>query len=346
MRCSDNSRMNVTAAIEHEVAEETGILDTVATIQSRFFDVIVIGGGVAGLSAAISVAENGWRALVVRGTQNSASDFPGGLVSLTEELRNYPGFSGRRGCELIASLYHHASRVGAFIVDSNAVNVVFDDMGLSHEVYDSQGTSYFAPKVVIATGSRPTALGVEGEEKLRDRGVSNYAYLDGEFFRGEHVVVVGGGATAYENARILERFAKSVTVVHRRDGSPSEKRLLSLTGVKIMPRTDVLAINGVSTVDSVTVTTPRGPREIPARGVFVSIGHTPHFGFTHNLGGVIDSWSSTAMSPYCTVVDIPGVFLAGSLSGGACDLAVAAASSGTAVGVFISNQLRHQGETE
>jgi len=334
--------MNIVDIQEPEASEESVMRTALDTLQSRVFDAIVIGGGVAGISAAISVASDGWNVLLLQGTQNGFEDYPGGLVALSEEVENYPGFGGARGIDLICDLHLQARRAGAVTLRENAMQAIFDSEGESHEVIASDGNSYFAPQVIIATGTRPRKLGVKGESELWGRGVSHYAALDGEFFRGEDVIIVGAGGTAYENARILNKCAKRVTVMFRSESHLAESRIASIPGIRLIPQSDLLSINGVSTVDSVTITTPEGPRDLHARGVFISIGHDPHFGFSHNLDmdQLLDV--SDFYAPYLVVAGIPGIFVAGSLSSPTSSLAIVAAASGATAGKSASRQLEYK----
>lgn len=174
------------------------------------YDVLIVGGGPAGLTAGLYVARAGRKVALIE------KAMPGGQAFLTNEIENYPGFpEGIGGPELMMAFQQQATRFGLEIINGEIVSV--DLAGDIKTLRASDGKQYQARAVIIATGAQPRKLGVPGEEELRGRGVSYCATCDGAFFRGKKVAVVGGGDAAVEEAIFLTRFASQVVIIHRRD---------------------------------------------------------------------------------------------------------------------------------
>lgn len=174
------------------------------------YDVLVIGGGPAGLTAGLYAARAGRKVALIE------KAMPGGQAFLTNEIENYPGFpEGIGGPELMMAFQQQATRFGLEIINGEIVSV--DLAGETKKLVAADGQEYLAKAVIIATGAQPKNLGVPGEEEFRGRGVSYCATCDGAFFRGKKVAVVGGGDSAVEEALFLTRFASRVVIIHRRD---------------------------------------------------------------------------------------------------------------------------------
>jgi len=260
-------------------------------------NVIIIGGGPAGLSAAIYLARAGLKPLVFAGSP------PGGQLTLTSEVENFPGYESIMGAELIEKMRTQAAKFGALIRDENVTSF---EINKSDKLVNSLKTK----SVIIATGAKAIWLGVPGEERLRGKGVSACATCDGFFFRGKTVAIVGGGDTALEEALTLTKFAKKVYVIHRRDSFRASKimteRVLSHPQIEVVWNSQVIEINGEKRVEGVKIKSQilnsksqtnlacrqAGPksqfqnskqfgvsdlgfRVLSLDGVFVAIGHKP-----------------------------------------------------------------------
>lgn len=236
---------------------------------------IVLGGGPAGLAAAIYTTRAGLQPLVIEGTE------AGGQLMLTTEVENYPGFSDPiMGPDLMAAMRAQAGRVGTEFLTEDATAVDLSTRPFT--VTTHSGETYEAKALIIATGAKAKLLGLSGEQRLMGRGVSTCATCDGFFFRGRDVIVVGGGDTAIEEALYLSKLANSVTIVHRRDRLRASKiiqdRAMRNDKVTFVWNSVVTDIVGDGKVSGVTLqdlkTNARTDRAID--GVFVAIGHKPN----------------------------------------------------------------------
>jgi thioredoxin reductase (NADPH) len=237
-------------------------------------DVIVIGSGPAGLTAALYTARANLSTRVITGQQL------GGQVSITYEIDNYPGFPGElSGAELVDRMVEHVQKFGAQLTYDEVTAVDFGGRPLKVTTY---GGELEARAVVVAAGASAKRLGVPGEEELLGRGVSYCATCDGAFFKGQHVLVVGGGDSAVEEALFLTRFADSVRIVHRRDelraGPQLQERARANDKISFVWNTVVDEIVGNGKVEQVRVSGTDGgdERVLDATGVFVFIGHYPN----------------------------------------------------------------------
>jgi thioredoxin reductase (NADPH) len=236
-------------------------------------DVIVVGSGPAGYTAALYTARAQLKPLVFEGSQY------GGALMTTTEVENYPGFpDGVVGPELMDSIRTQAERFGAELITDDVVGV---DLTGEVKIVRTHDREYAARAVIIATGSHYRKLGIPGEERLSGHGVSWCATCDGFFFRDQDIVVVGGGDTAMEEATFLTRFARSVTVVHRRDALRAsrimQERAFSNEKISFVWDTEVVEVLGEQSVTGVKVRDMHtgDERELAATGLFVAIGHDP-----------------------------------------------------------------------
>lgn len=292
-------------------------------------DVIIIGSGPAGYTAAIYLGRAGYRPVVIAGALT-----PGGQLVNTTEVENFPGFpDGIMGPDLMDAMRKQAERFGAEIVYDDVVSA--DVQGDSKHVVLDGGDTYTARAVIVATGSQVRKLGVPGEAEYSGRGVSYCATCDGFFFRGKPIVVVGGGDSALTEADFLSRFGSSVTVIHRRDTFRASRILVDRAEKN--PKVDfrmnavVERVNGddESGAHSVTIrdTVTDDTTEIPANGVFVAIGHTPATGFLHGALQ-LDEHGYITVDGASTRTSVPGVFAAGDVVDGVYRQAISAAGMG------------------
>lgn len=268
------------------------------------YDVIILGAGPAGLTAGIYAARGGLNAVIVE------SKAVGGQAALTAEIENYPGFESVSGFELVSLMQAQCERLGVAFVYDNPVNVSLD--GNIKSVETAYSGVLEARAVIIATGAMPRTLGLPRESALMGGGVSYCATCDGAFFKGKAVAVVGGGNTAVEDALYLEKFASSVTLIHRRDALRADailaKRIAEST-VKVAWDSVVTQLNGENKLSSVTLKNVKTGElsDLPVSGLFVAVGQTPA---TEGLKGVgLDGGYIVTDEEMRT--SLPGVFAAG-----------------------------------
>ncbi|MDR1431567.1 MAG: thioredoxin-disulfide reductase [Propionibacteriaceae bacterium] len=290
-------------------------------------EVIIIGSGPAGYTAGIYAARGGLKPLLFEG----ALDWGGALMTTTD-VENYPGYEeGILGPDLMAKMRGQAERFGAEIVTDDVVSL---DLAADPKlVVDSEGKEHHAKAVILATGAGYRKLGLAGEERLTGHGVSWCATCDGFFFRDKDVAVVGGGDSAIEEALFLTRFAKSVTIVHRRDALRAEKievaRAESDPKIAFAWNSLVSGINGANTVESLTLTdTITGSEtKLPVSGVFIAIGAVPRSQMVQGQIELDESGYVKVRHP-STATNLPGVFACGDLVNPQYRQAVVAAGSG------------------
>ncbi|NRB18979.1 MAG: thioredoxin-disulfide reductase [Rhodobacteraceae bacterium] len=281
---------------------------------TRHTKVLIIGSGPAGYTAGVYASRAMLEPILVQGIE------PGGQLTTTTEVENYPGFTEVQGPDLMVKMQEHAQAMGCEIIGD-----IITELDTSKRPFTAKGDSgtiYTADAVILATGARAKWLGLDSEEKFKGFGVSACATCDGFFYRGQEIVVIGGGNTAVEEALFLTKFASKVTLIHRRDELRAEKILIDRlmkndkivplwfnTLVEVVGTEDPLGVEGVvvKNVKTGEIT------EIPCKGVFVAIGHAPASELvsdaleTHAGGYVVTKPGSTETS-------IPGVFAAGDLT--------------------------------
>jgi thioredoxin reductase (NADPH) len=287
-------------------------------------NVLILGSGPAGYTAALYAARADLEPLVLKGLE------AGGQLMLTTEVENYPGFPDAvLGPELMDAMEKQASRFGAEILAQTATKVDLSSRPFGVWAGDQE---WRARTLIVATGASAKWLGVPGEEKLRGRGVSACATCDGFFFRGQELIVVGGGDTAMEEANFLTKFASKVTIVHRRDEFRASKimqdRVMANPKVTVIWDSVVEEILGADAVTGVrlrNVKTEDGS-ELATDGVFMAIGHTPN---TSLLDGQVELASGyVVVDEPTTKTSVPGVFAAGDVTDVIYRQAVTAAGQG------------------
>ena len=299
--------------------------------QPQHHEVAILGAGPAGLTAAIYAARARLDTVVFEGPQ------PGGQLTITTEVENYPGFEhGIQGPELMDIFRRQAQRFGARSIYETIVRVDFAQYPFL--LWSDTGTLYSADAVIIATGASAKRLGVPGEQEYMGYGISACATCDGFFFRDQHVYVVGGGDTAMEEALFLTRFARQVTIIHRRQEFRASK--IMQERVRSNPKIDFLldtvveeflgeVRDGTRRLTAIRVRNVRSGAEqvLPADGVFIAIGHQPN---TEIFRGFLemDEQGYILTHPKSTHTNIPGVFACGDVQDRVYRQAITAAGSG------------------
>jgi len=263
------------------------------------YDVVIIGGGVAGLSAGIYTARDGFKTLILEGEYESSVEMPGGALLLTSSIENFPGFKEGAGEELVNVIRDQAETFGAEIVTAKASAVEFATENCELHIVHSGETSYRAKSVIITTGAIARQLNVPGEAELYGRGVSSCATCDGFFFKDKTVAVVGGGDTAVEDALFLRRFAKQIYLMPRRNdlrAKGPEAREAILLDEEPDSNFDILWSSTVETVNSngehVSGLTYKDGNanlvNLELDGIFVAIGRDPATNFLTGSGVHVD----------------------------------------------------------
>jgi len=292
-------------------------------------NVIIIGSGPAGYTAAVYAARAQLSPLVFEGSVTA-----GGALMNTTEVENFPGFTeGIMGPALMENMRAQAERFGAELITDDIVSV--DLTGAIKVVTDGSGNTHKARAVILAMGSGYRELGLENEKRLSGRGVSWCATCDGFFFRDQDIAVVGGGDSALEEATFLTRFAKSVTLVHRRDelrGSKiMQERALSNEKMKFAWNSQVVDILGDQKVSALVLedTVTGEKRELPATGLFIAIGHDPRSELVKGQVDV-DAEGYVLVKDRTSQTNLEGVFACGDLIDHSYRQAITAAGSGCA----------------
>ena len=282
--------------------------------ETRHTRVLIIGSGPAGYTAAVYSARAMLEPLLIQGLQ------PGGQLTITTEVENWPGDSNVQGPDLMVRMQEHATAMGAGIISDYITRLDLQQRPFA--AHADSGMTYTADAVILATGAQAKWLGLPSEEKFKGFGVSACATCDGFFYRGKEIVVIGGGNTAVEEALFLTNFASKVTLIHRRDSLRAEKilqdRLFRHPKISVLWNHDVTEVLGTEAPLGVTAVRARNlltgqVQDVPCAGFFVAIGHAPASELVkdqlplHN-GGYVQ------VEPGSTRTAIPGVFAAGDLT--------------------------------
>ncbi len=316
---------------DEETPTVTDSTDAVApdSPDSEVREAIVIGSGPSGYTAAIYLARAGLMPLVLEGSVTA-----GGALMNTTDVENYPGFpDGVMGPDLMDDLRKQAERFGAELItdDATAVELQGDVKTVS-----AGDVTYRARTVVLAMGSAYRSLGVPGEDRLSGRGVSWCATCDGFFFRDQHIVVVGGGDSALEEATFLTRFASKVSLVHRRDSLRASKimqeRAFANEKIEYVWDSEVVEAVGEDRLEGVRLRNLKTGEEslLPATGLFIAIGHDPRSELVKGQVELDDEGYVVVQALHSTATDVPGVFAAGDLVDHTYRQAITAAGTGCA----------------
>ena len=294
---------------------------------SQVREIIIVGSGPAGYTAAVYAARAGLRPLLFEGSVTA-----GGALMNTTAVENFPGFpEGVMGPDLMDQMRQQAEKFGAELVTDDVTQMRLD--APVKTVVDSEGTEHQARAVILAMGSAYRKLGLEQEDRLSGRGVSWCATCDGFFFKDKEIVVVGGGDSAMEEATFLSRFGRSVTIVHRRGelraSQIMQERAEHDPKISFALHSQVVAINGQDKVTSVTLrdTVTGETRDLPADGLFIAIGHAPRSELVRDQIRVDES-GYVEVEGRSTRTNLDGVFAAGDLVDHTYRQAITAAASG------------------
>jgi thioredoxin reductase (NADPH) len=299
-------------------------------------NVLIIGSGPAGLTAAIYAARANLEPLMIEGELSSTGDQPGGQLMLTTEVENFPGFEhGIQGPELMATMRAQAARFGTEFITAKVTKVDFTARPFGVWVGDEE---YRAQSVIISTGARSLMLGLPAEGPLMGHGLSTCATCDGFFFRGQEIAVVGGGDSAMEEATFLTKFASKVTVIVRRDTLRASKimqdRAFANPKIEFLWDSKVTDLEGSTKLSGAVIENLKtgAKTTLPVTGLFVAIGHVPN---TDIFAGQVarDEAGYVLTEGKSTYTNIPGVFACGDVQDHTYRQAITAAGSGCAAAI-------------
>jgi thioredoxin reductase (NADPH) len=316
--------------------------------EPRKHKVLIIGSGPAGLTAAIYAARANLSPICIEGF-NAGGLIAGGQLMFTSDVENYPGFAEKvSGQELMGRFREQAERQGTELVTADVQRVDLSERPFKVWVGEDENVLHLAESVIIATGAKANYLGLDSEDKLKNKGVSACAVCDGALFRNEDVVVIGGGDTAMEEATYLTGLCKSVTLVHRRDQFRASKSMQDR--VIANPKIRILYSHGIEEVldpaaDKVTAVRAKdlktgSVKTIECAAMFVAIGHTP---MTDLFKGQLDVHDNgyIKVKPGTAQTSLPGVFASGDVADWTYRQAVTAAGTGCMAALEAERFLSH-----
>lgn len=309
---------------------------------TKIYDVIIIGSGPSGYTAAIYAARANLSVLLFQGYET------GGQLMQTSDVENYPGFeAGILGPEMMEKFEAQARRFGTEMLTEDVISVDFSQRPFT---ITSDSGPYQARAVIISTGASAQWLGLPSETRLKGRGVSACATCDGFFFKKKDVAVIGGGDTAMEEANFLTRYANHVTVIHRRNSLRASKimqdRAFKNPKISFIWDSEVVEVLGEDEVTGLAVRNVKSNEEnvLPVQGLFLAIGHKPN---TDLFRGLLDTDQNGYLVPSeFTMTNIPGVFAAGDVTDHRYRQAVTAAGDGCRAAIDVERWLEAQSESE
>lgn len=313
-------------------------------------EVIIIGSGPAGLTAAIYAARASLAPLVLEGEPSSTGDQPGGQLMLTTDVENYPGFpDGVMGPTLMMDFRQQAARFGARLETVKASRVDLAERPFKVWVGDPDAAepTYLAQALIVATGAKSLMLNLPNEQRLIGHGVSTCATCDGFFFKEQDIIVVGGGDSALEEATFLTKFAKSVTIIHRRDELRASRimqdRAFANEKISFRWNSEVVEIVGDEKVESVIVvdTKTSEKTQIDATGLFVAIGHRPNTDLFQGWLEMKDNGYLVTQAP-SSRTSVEGVFGCGDVQDDVYRQAITSAGSGCTAAIDAERWLEGQ----
>jgi thioredoxin reductase (NADPH) len=301
-------------------------------------DVIIVGSGPAGTTAAIYSCRGGFGTKLITGPN------PGGQLTTTTEVENYPGITTIMGPQLCKNMINHAQSVGAIICNETVKSIKKSED--TFQVETNKG-NYLSKTVIITTGATARTLKIPGESQLYGRGVSACATCDGIFYKGQNVAVIGGGDAAVEEAIYLSKLAKNVTLIHRRNKLRAQavlqERLEKISNIKIMYNTQVVEFRGSKTLNTLKIqnSIDKTISEYACDGAFIAIGHDPASGFLSNLVSLdAQGYIKTTNTVFS---DCAGLFVAGDVMDPKYRQAITAAGFGCMAALEAGNFLREKG---
>ena len=316
---------------------------------SETHEVVILGSGPAGLTAAIYTARANLKPVVIEGEPSSTGDQPGGQLMITTDVENYPGFpSGVLGPDLMRDFRSQAERFGAQMVTEKATKVDFSDRPFKIWVGDTDTEpDYLSETVIVSTGAQSIMLGLEAEERMVGRGLSTCATCDGFFFRDQEIAVVGGGDSAMEEATFLTKFASKVTIIHRRDQLRAsrimQERAFANEKIEFLWNHVVTDLLGEEKLQGAQVQNTQTGEEsdLDVTGLFIAIGHTPNTGlFAGQLDMKENGYLTTDADS--TRTNVEGVFACGDVQDDYYRQAVTAAGSGCMAAIEAERWLEAQ----
>ncbi|MFC1655719.1 thioredoxin-disulfide reductase [Patescibacteria group bacterium] len=301
------------------------------------YDMIILGGGAAGLSAGIYASRGDINVMLLE------KDAPGGQLLLTDNIENYPGYEHIEGFELAQKFMQHAQKFGLNMQYEGAENIkVHDD----HVEITTKNNVYKTKYLLAAVGSNPRKLGVPGEDKFRGKGVSYCATCDGAFFKDKDCIIVGGGDSALDEGIALTKFAKKVTIVHRKDEFRAEPYLIELAKnndkIEFLMNNEVKEVRGNDKVDRVLLYDNKEDKEheMPIDGVFVFIGYLPN---SKVLEGQVDLEKGEVIVDNFMKSSNPRIYAAGDIRQGSVKQVAASGGDGVMATIQIMHKLRSEG---
>lgn len=300
-------------------------------------DIIIIGAGPAGMTAALYAARAGMDVMLLEST------VPGGQIKDAAEVENYPAMPSVAGWQLAQNMIDQLSGAGVSITNEAVTGIRLHD---GRKTVVTEGGEYDAKAVIIASGVKRRKLGCEGEEKLASKGVSYCAVCDGAFFRKKTVAVVGGGNSALEDALYLAGICEKVYLIHRRDEFRGEHgladRVANCTNVEILYSCEVVSINGDDRVESATVKsrTDGGIKEVPLSAVFIAVGLVPD---NDKFGNILTLKDGYILAGEDCVTNVPGIFAAGDTRTKRYRQVITAASDGATAATAAAEYIRQEG---